>query len=53
VAARLRAVVELGIPVGVERRVPLRRALVGVVVAIGTVVAAVSALGAGAPGGGG
>lgn len=53
VAARLRAVVELGIPVGVERRVPLRRALVGVVVAIGTVVGAVSALGAGAPGGGG
>ncbi|MEG8036552.1 hypothetical protein QP157_14925 [Sphingomonas sp. LR61] len=46
-AARLREVVELGIPLGAGRRLPLRRAVVGVVVAIGTVVAAVSVLGAG------
>jgi len=41
----LREVVERGVPLGAGRRVPLRRALVGVVVAVGIAAAGVVALG--------
>ncbi|MBA8990185.1 hypothetical protein FHW23_001431 [Curtobacterium pusillum] len=43
--AVLRETVERGIPLGGDRRLPLRRALVGVVVAAGATAAAVFALG--------
>lgn len=44
---RLRDVVEHGVPLGAERRLPLRRVLVGLVVAVGSVVAALTLLGGG------
>ena len=44
---RLRDVVEHGVPLGTDRRLPLRRVLVGVVVAVGSVVAALTLLGGG------
>lgn len=44
---RLRDVVEHGVPLGAERRLPLRRVLVGLVVAAGSVVAALTLLGGG------
>lgn len=44
---RLRDVVEHGIPLGADRRLPLRRVLVGLVVAVGSVVAALTLLGGG------
>ncbi|MBF4614486.1 hypothetical protein [Curtobacterium sp. VKM Ac-1376] len=44
---RFRDVVERGIPLGPGRRLPLRRVLVGVVVAVGAVVAALTAVGSG------
>ncbi|MBF4606822.1 hypothetical protein [Curtobacterium sp. VKM Ac-1393] len=51
VADRLLAVVrdavEHGVPLGAGRRLPLRRVVVGIVVATGTAIAAVSTLGAG------
>jgi hypothetical protein len=39
---RLRDVVEHGVPLGADRRLPLRRILVGLVVAVGSVVAALT-----------
>ncbi len=42
---RLRDVVEHGVPLGADRRLPLRRVLVGLVVAVGSVVAALTLLG--------
>lgn len=42
---RLRDVVEHGVPLGPDRRLPLRRVLVGLVVAVGSVVAALTLLG--------
>ena len=47
VLERLRDVVEHGVPLGTDRRLPLRRVLVGVVVAVGSVVAALTLLGGG------
>ncbi|WP_182065348.1 hypothetical protein [Curtobacterium sp. ME12] len=44
---RLRDVVEHGVPLGADRRLPLRRVLVGLVVAVGSVVAALTLLGGG------
>lgn len=44
---RLRDVVEHGVPLGTDRRLPLRRVLVGLVVAVGSVVAALTLLGGG------
>ncbi|WIB44314.1 hypothetical protein [Curtobacterium sp. MCLR17_058] len=44
---RLRGVVEHGVPLGADRRLPLRRVLVGLVVAVGSVVAALTLLGGG------
>lgn len=44
---RLRDVVEHGVPLGAGRRLPLRRVLVGLVVAVGSVVAALTLLGGG------
>ncbi|WP_146238591.1 hypothetical protein [Curtobacterium sp. MCPF17_003] len=44
---RLRDVVEHGVPLGAGRRLPLRRALVGLVVTVGSVVAALTLLGGG------
>ncbi|WP_146248679.1 hypothetical protein [Curtobacterium sp. MCLR17_044] len=44
---RLRDVVEHGVPLGADRRLPLRRVLVGFVVAVGSVVAALTLLGGG------
>lgn len=44
---RLRDVVEHGVPLGAHRRLPLRRVLVGLVVAVGSVVAALTLLGGG------
>ncbi|MBT1672984.1 hypothetical protein [Curtobacterium flaccumfaciens] len=41
---RLRDVVEHGVPLGADRRLPLRRVLVGLVVAVGSVVAALTLL---------
>ncbi|WP_146239715.1 hypothetical protein [Curtobacterium sp. MCSS17_011] len=41
---RLRDVVEHGVPLGAERRLPLRRVLVGLVVTVGSVVAALTLL---------
>lgn len=42
---RVRDVVEHGVPLGADRRLPLRRVLVGLVVAVGSVVAALTLLG--------
>ncbi|MGN7221518.1 hypothetical protein ACTHQN_01540 [Curtobacterium flaccumfaciens] len=44
---RLRDVVEHGVPLGAGRRLPLRRVLVGLVVTVGSVVAALTLLGGG------
>lgn len=44
---RLRDVVQHGVPLGADRRLPLRRVLVGLVVAVGSVVAALTLLGGG------
>ncbi|WP_434770715.1 hypothetical protein [Curtobacterium flaccumfaciens] len=44
---RLRDVVEHGVPLGPGRRLPLRRALVGLVVTVGSAVAALTLLGGG------
>jgi hypothetical protein len=44
---RLRDVVEHGVPLGAGRRLPLRRVLVGLVVAVGSVVAALTLIGGG------
>jgi len=44
---RLRDVVEHGVPLGADRRLPLRRVLVGLVVAAGSVVAALTLRGGG------
>lgn len=44
---RLRDVVEHGVPLGAGRRLPLRRVLVGLVVTVGSVVAALTLLGSG------
>lgn len=44
---RLRDVVEHGVPLGADRRLPLRRVLVGLVVAVGSVVAALTLRGGG------
>jgi hypothetical protein len=44
---RLRDVVEHAVPLGADRRLPLRRILVGLVVAVGSVVAALTLLGGG------
>ncbi|MBT1667739.1 hypothetical protein [Curtobacterium flaccumfaciens] len=44
---RLRDVVEHGVPLGADRRLPLCRVLVGLVVAVGSVVAALTLLGGG------
>ena len=46
VAAVLRDLVERGVPIGVGRRLPVRRVLVGVVVCVGLAAAAVTTLGA-------
>lgn len=44
---RLRDAVEHGVPLGAGRRLPLRRVLVGLVVTVGSVVAALTLLGGG------
>jgi hypothetical protein len=44
---RLRDAVEHGVPLGAGRRLPLRRVLVGLVVTVGSVVAALTLLGSG------
>ena len=44
---RLRDVVEHGVPLGAGRRLPLRRVLVGLVVTVGSAVAALTLLGGG------
>lgn len=44
---RLQDVVEHGVPLGAGRRLPLRRVLVGLVVTVGSVVAALNLLGGG------
>jgi hypothetical protein len=44
---RVRDVVEHGVPLGADRRLPLRRVLVGFVVAVGSAVAALTLLGGG------
>lgn len=44
---RLRDVVEHGVPLGADRRLPLRRVLVGLVVAVGSVVATLTLRGGG------